>query len=65
LQREYTGRTWYFEYQVRVVGYRHEIGDRRSAEDGVLGSLEVRNFELDVLSAVVFSGFPEGNWQDH
>jgi hypothetical protein len=24
LQREYTGRTWHFEYQVCVVGYRHE-----------------------------------------
>jgi hypothetical protein len=40
LQREYTGRTWHFEYQVRVVGYHHELGDSWSAEDGMVGSLE-------------------------
>jgi hypothetical protein len=47
------------------VGYRHELGDSWSAEDGMVGSLEVRNLELDVLSAVVLPGFSEGNWQDH
>jgi hypothetical protein len=31
----------------------------------MVGSLEDRDFELDVLGALVFSGFPEGNWQDH
>jgi hypothetical protein len=31
----------------------------------MVGSLEVRDFELDVLSAVVFPGLPEGNWQEH
>jgi hypothetical protein len=31
----------------------------------MVGSLEVRDLELDVLGAVVFSGFPEGNWQNH
>jgi hypothetical protein len=40
---------------------RHELGDSWSAEDGVVGSLEVRNFELDVLGAVVFPCLPEGN----
>jgi hypothetical protein len=65
LQREYTGRTWYFEYQVHVVGYCHELGDSWSAEDGMVGSLKVRNLELDVLGAVILPGFPEGNWQDH
>jgi hypothetical protein len=47
------------------VRYRHEFGDSWSAEDGMVGSLEVCDFELDVLGAVVFSGFPEGNWLDH
>jgi hypothetical protein len=47
------------------MGYRHELGDSWSAEDGMVGSLEVRDFELDVLGAVVFSGFPKGNWKDH
>jgi hypothetical protein len=42
-----------------------ELGDSWSAEDGMVGSLEVRDFELDVVGAVVFSGFPEGNWQNH
>jgi hypothetical protein len=36
LQREYTGRTWHLEYQVRVVRYRHELGDSWSAEDGIV-----------------------------
>jgi hypothetical protein len=31
----------------------------------MVGSLEVRNLELDVLGAVVLPGLPEGNWQDH
>jgi hypothetical protein len=65
LQREYTGRTWHLEYQVYVVRYRHELGDSWSAEDGMVASLEVRDFELDVLGAVVFSCLPKGNWQDH
>jgi hypothetical protein len=30
-----------------------------------IGSLEVHDFELDVLGAVVFPCLPEGNWQDH
>jgi hypothetical protein len=53
LHREYTGKTWNFEYQVRVVGYRHELGDSWAAKDGMVGSLEVRNLELVVLGAVV------------
>jgi hypothetical protein len=47
------------------VGYRHELGDSLPAEDGMVGSLEVRDFELDVFGVVVLPGFPEGNWQDH
>jgi hypothetical protein len=47
------------------VGYRHERGDSRFPEDGMVGSFEVRDFELDVLGAVVLPGLPEGNWQDH
>jgi hypothetical protein len=31
----------------------------------MVGSLEVRDLELDVLGAVVLPGFPEGDWQDH
>jgi hypothetical protein len=31
----------------------------------MVGSLEVRNLELDVLGAVVLPSLPEGNWQDH
>jgi hypothetical protein len=41
------------------VGYRHELGDSWFAEDGIIGSLEVCDFELDVLSVIVFSGFPK------
>jgi hypothetical protein len=35
------------------VGYRHEIGDSRSAEDGMVGRLKVRDFELVVLGTIV------------
>jgi hypothetical protein len=59
LKQEYTGRTWHLEYQVCVVGYRHERGDSLSAEDGMVRSLEVCDFELDVHSTVVFSGSPK------
>jgi hypothetical protein len=47
------------------VGYRHELGNSRSAEDGMVGRLEVRDFELDVLGTVVVPRFPKGNWQDN
>jgi hypothetical protein len=43
------------------VGHRHELGDGRSAEDGMVGCLEVRDFELDVLGTIVVPRFPEGN----
>jgi hypothetical protein len=59
LEREYTCRAWHLEYQVGVVGHRHELGDGRSAEDGVVGSLEVRDLELDVLGTVVVPRFPK------
>jgi hypothetical protein len=42
-----------------------KLGDSWSAQDDMVGSLEVRNLELDVLGAVVLPGFFEGNWQDH
>jgi hypothetical protein len=35
------------------VGYHHELGDSRSSKDGMVGSFEVRDLELDVLGAVV------------
>jgi hypothetical protein len=41
------------------VGYHHELGDGWSAEDVIVGSLEVRDLKLDVLSAVVFPGSPK------
>jgi hypothetical protein len=30
----------------------------------MVGRLEVRDFELDVLATVVVPRFPKGNWQD-
>jgi hypothetical protein len=53
LEREHTCWAWHLEYQVCVVGHRHELGDGRSAEDGVVGGLEVRDLELDVLGTIV------------
>jgi hypothetical protein len=47
------------------VRYYHELGNSRSAEDGMIRSLEVCNLELDVLGVVVLPSLPEGNWQDH
>jgi hypothetical protein len=65
LEREYTCWTRHLEYQVGVVGHRHELGDGRSAKDGMVGCLEVRDLELDVLGMIVVPRFPEGNWQNH
>jgi hypothetical protein len=48
LQSEYSDKTWHFEYQVGVVGDRHELGDRWSAEDGMVGGFKVCNLKLDV-----------------
>jgi hypothetical protein len=48
LEGEYTGWAWHLEYQVGVVGHCHELGDSRSAEDGVVGGLEICDLELDV-----------------
>jgi hypothetical protein len=48
LEREYTRWAWHLEYQVGVVGHRHELGDGRSAEDGMVGSLEVRDCRMDL-----------------
>jgi hypothetical protein len=31
----------------------------------MVGGLEVRNFELDILDMIVVLLFLEGNWQDH
>jgi hypothetical protein len=53
LKGEYTSWAWHFEYQVGVVGHRHELGDGQSTEDGVVGGLEVRDLELDVLGTIV------------
>jgi hypothetical protein len=47
------------------VQYRHELGDSWSAEDGMVGRLEVRDLELDVLGMIVVPRIPKGNWQDH
>jgi hypothetical protein len=58
LQREYSGRT------LHIVGNRHKLGESWSAEDGMVGSFEVRNLKLDVLGAVVLP-CPEGNWQNY
>jgi hypothetical protein len=45
------------------VGYRHELGDNWSTKNGMVGSFEIRNLELDVLSVVVLPCLPEVNWQ--
>jgi hypothetical protein len=41
------------------VRYRHEFGDSWSAKDGMVGSLETRNLELDILGAVILLSLPK------
>ena len=36
-----------------MVGYRHELGEGGSSQDGGVGSLELCDLEVDVLCAVV------------
>jgi hypothetical protein len=44
----------HLEHQIRVVRHFHEFGERWSTEDGVVGSIEVRDHEVDVVGAKVF-----------
>jgi hypothetical protein len=44
------------------MGYDHEFGQSKSAEDGMVQGLKVCHLELDVLHTVVFF-YPKGNWQ--
>jgi hypothetical protein len=48
--------------EVSMVGDRHELGERRPPQDGVVGSLELGDLKVDVLSAVVVLG-AEGDRQ--
>ena len=38
---------WHLQLQVRVMGYCHEFGKRRSAEDGMVLRFPVNYFKLD------------------
>jgi hypothetical protein len=44
------------------VRYHHELGDSRSAENGIVGSLKIRDFELDVLGVVVLPSLPSSSF---
>ena len=43
-----------------MVGYRHELGQGRIPEDGILWQVDVGDIEVDEFSAVVVA-FSEGN----
>ena len=45
-----------------MVGYRHELGEGGSSQDGMVGGLELGDLEVDVLGAVVVAG-AEGDRQ--
>ena len=45
-----------------MVGYGHELGQRRVPEDGVVWQANVGDIEVDVLGVVVVA-LPEGNWE--
>ena len=45
-----------------MVGDRHELGERGSSQDGMMGGLELGDLEVDVLGAVVVAG-AEGDRQ--
>ena len=64
MQREYSFWSWHLKYEVHVMRDSHEFDQSWPAEDGMVGSLEVSDLELDVLSAVMVFG-PEGNWKNH
>ena len=38
-----------------MVGDRHELSEGGSSQDGVVGSLELGDLEVDILCAVVFA----------
>ena len=39
-----------------MVGDRHELGEGRSSQDGVVGGLKLGDLEVDVLGVVVVAG---------
>jgi hypothetical protein len=41
------------------------LGAPKYTVNSMVGCLEVRDFELDVLGTIVVPRFPKGNWQDH
>jgi hypothetical protein len=52
----------HLEEQVDIMGYDHEFGQSRSAENGMVQGLQVCHLELDVVRMIVFF-CPKGNSQ--
>ena len=52
-EREDAFLSWHIEYQVHVVRYSHEFGERWSTKDGVIGAFEVRDHKIDIVDAEV------------
>ena len=52
--------SWHLEDVVAVVGYDHELGQRRVPEDGVVRQANVSDVEVDELGAVVVA-CPKGD----
>ena len=46
----------YLEHQIPVVRYGHELGERWSAKDSMVGAFEVSDHEVDVVGAEVVWG---------
>ena len=43
----------HIEHQIPVVRYGHELGERWSAKDSMVGAFEVSDHEVDVVGAEV------------
>ena len=48
--------TRHLQLEVGIVRHRHELGERRAAEEGVVGAAEVDHLEPDGLAAEVLLG---------
>ena len=62
--RDDSTASWHIEDIVAVVGYDHELGQRRVPEDGVVQQENVGDVEVDELGAVVVA-CPEGDREAH
>jgi hypothetical protein len=63
-EREHTITSWHLEKQVDIMWHRHELGERRPPQYGVVGRFEAGHLELDELGTIILPR-PESDWKNN